>query len=113
VTEEKEVVEPKVDKEAQNVEPKVDKKANGGVPDVKQTWPQVSPNDREVYGFIDPAWGAPMVAMTQFTWQNIIADTKKLQERLRILSEENIRMKQGQKLEADQPQIITLNPRGH
>ena len=78
-----------------------------------EIWPQAAPNPGAVYGFIDPAWGQQMVALTLETWRNIIADVKTMKTRLDQLSAENIEFKQGRKPNGEDGRIILVNPKGH
>lgn len=76
-----------------------------------EVWPQVEAHRGGVYGFIDPAWGNHMIAMTFDTWQDVMQDVRTMKARLDQLSAENIEMKQGRKV-GEEKKIILLNPPG-
>jgi hypothetical protein len=75
-----------------------------------EVWPQTPAARGAVYGFIDPAWGSNMVALTMDTWADIMADVKVMKERLDQLSAENIELVQGRGAAKDPSPIILLNP---
>lgn len=79
------------------------------VADPTQVWPNVPPTDGAIYGFVDPAHGSHMIAMSVSTWQKIMADMKVLKDRLDKLSAENIEYKQGRNPADDGGRIITLD----
>lgn len=62
-----------------------------------KVWPEVPAIQGTVYGFMDPNHGdsVPMVAMTLPTWQSFAQQLATLKNRLEVLSQENIEMKQG------------------
>lgn len=67
-------------------------------------WPQKPPAYRQVYGFTDPQWHVPMVAMTVQTWMDITNNVNRMKRQLDKLQEENIKMKQG--VHPDGPRIV-------
>jgi hypothetical protein len=72
-----------------------------------QVWPQVQAHRSGVYGFIDPAWGDHMIAMTMETWQDVIGDAKALHARLVQLEAEKAAALAAR---PDEKKIILVNP---
>jgi hypothetical protein len=61
-----------------------------------EVWPQKAPIDGEIYGFRDPAWDCPMVAMNMATWHQFMHNAATMKQYSDALKEENSKLKAAQ-----------------